>query len=97
MQPGLACDGMTEWPSGRALEEHITSPGSTANWGEAAVRAKARVPSRTAGATQPATGEPAVRLRVLYADTDAGGVVYDGSYPRPGLSRSAPRGAYFHA
>jgi hypothetical protein len=46
------------------------------------VRAKARVPSRTAGATHPATGEPAGRLRVLYADTDAGGVVYHGSYLR---------------
>jgi hypothetical protein len=59
----------------------VTSPGSTANWG-AAVRAKARVASRTAGATHPATGEPAARLRVLYTDTDAGGVVYHGSYLR---------------
>jgi len=37
---------------------------------------------RTAGATHPATGEPAARLRVLDADTDAGGVVYHGSYLR---------------
>jgi acyl-CoA thioester hydrolase len=28
------------------------------------------------------TGEPAVRIRVLYADTDAGGVVYNGAYLR---------------
>jgi hypothetical protein len=66
----------------RKEAKHVTSPGSTASWGEAAVRAKARVPSRAAGATQPATGEPAARLRVLYADTDAGGVVYHGSYLR---------------
>ncbi len=46
------------------------------------MRAKTRAPSRAAGATQPATGEPAARLRVLYADTDAGGVVYHGSYLR---------------
>lgn len=46
------------------------------------MRAKARVPSRSAGTTLPATCEPAARFRVLYADTDAGGVVYHGSYLR---------------
>ncbi len=61
----------------------MTLPGSTANWGEAAVRAKARVPSRAAGTTpHPATGEPVARFRVVYAHTDAGGVVYHGSYLR---------------
>jgi acyl-CoA thioester hydrolase len=33
-------------------------------------------------AGQPAHKEPVVRLRVLYADTDAGGVVYNAAYLR---------------
>jgi len=36
----------------------------------------------TSAALLPPAGEPAARLRVLYADTDAGGVVYHGSYLR---------------
>jgi hypothetical protein len=58
------------------------TPRGTANWGEAATRAKARVSSGVTSAMLPPAGEPATRLRVLYADTDAGGVVYHGSYLR---------------
>jgi YbgC/YbaW family acyl-CoA thioester hydrolase len=54
---------------------------SGVNWGRAAERAKARLLSQAAGAPA-ALGEPAARVRVLYADTDAGGVVYHGSYLR---------------
>jgi len=59
----------------------VTAQDSTVNWGRAAERAKARLPSR-AEDTEAPRGELAVRVRVLYADTDAGGVVYHGSYLR---------------
>jgi acyl-CoA thioester hydrolase len=62
------------------MKRHVSAQDSTVNWGRAAERAKARVPSH--GGIPAPTGEPAARIRVLYADTDAGGVVYHGSYLR---------------
>lgn len=44
-------------------------------------RVKVMVPTRGRD-TEPPPGEPAARIRVLYADTDAGGVVYHGTYLR---------------
>lgn len=59
----------------------MTARDRTANWGRAAERARVRLPSR-AESTPPLASTPSARVRVLYADTDAGGVVYHGSYLR---------------